>query len=207
MAKGILDGVIANNFNKIIEGAKVGSNVCKLDSVQVYDTEYNGDWSRVSEFVFNIGGTLYGKKLFLSKKAKSQSELKLDIDMVGRVNNLLLKVFGVQNPNLIAILQSSPVEYSKEVKKYNKDVIVDEYKPQQLINTEVVVVMRKNDSGYFEVSWMFNKDDKEAIAEAEKKAKDSGATAIAKPTSIGANGNRPTIGGANGNRPTIKVGQ
>jgi len=206
MAIDLIGKAVAGNFDKVIEGAKLGANTCKLDSIQLYTSEYNGDWSLISEFIFDIGGTEYGKKIYISKKgAKSENDIALDEKAIGRVNSLLLKAFNVSNPNFISILQNSPVEKGKTVTKYNKDFVVDEYKPQQLINIEVVVVMKKNDAGYFDISWMFNKNDKEAIAEAEKKAKDSNTATIAKPTSIGANGsNRPSIGG--GNRPTIKVG-
>jgi len=207
MAIDLIGKAVAGNFDKVIEGAKLGANTCKLDSIQVYTSEYKGDWSMVSEFIFDIGGTLYGKKIYISKKgAKSENDIALDEKAIGRVNNLLLKAFNVSNPNFISILQNSPVEKGKTITKYNNDIVVDEYKPQQLINVEIIVVMKKNDAGYFDISWIFNPEDKEEIESAVKKAKDSD-VAVAKPTSIGgANANRPTIGGANANRPTIKVG-
>jgi len=207
----LIETAIANNFDKVIEGAKLGANEAKLDAIHVYSSEYNGDWSMNCEFIFDIGGTKYGKKFFISSKgAKSESELALDIDKIGRVNDLLLKAFEVENPNLISILQNSPVEKGKVVTKYNKEIVVDEYKPQQLVVKNVVVVMKKNSSGYFEISWMFSPSDKEGIDEAVKKAEESkNSSVISRPTSIGG-GNRPSIGGATrpsigGNRPNIRV--
>jgi len=204
MALDLIGKAVAGNFNKIVEGAKVGENKCRLSSIRIYTSEYNGDWSQIAEFIFDIGGTEYGKKLYISKKgAKSDEKVRLDVDAIGKVNNLLLKAFGISSPNLITILQSSPVEKGKTITKYNKDMTVDEYKPQMLVNIDVVVVMKKNDSGYFEISWIFNPNDKEGISEAVEKAKTVANTTVSKPTSIGA-GNRPSIGGSN--RPSIKIG-
>ena len=204
MALDLIGKAVAGNFNKVIEGAKIGTNACKLDCIQAYTSEYNGDWSMVAEFIFDIGGTQYGKKMYISKKgATSEQDIGLDDTAIGRVNNLLLKAFGVSNPNFISILQSSPVEKDKIITKYNKDMTVDEYKPQMLVNVDVNVVMKKNDAGYFEIVWMFNPNDKEGIDDAVAKAKTVANVAAARPTSIGGN-NRPSIGG--GKRPSIKVG-
>jgi len=192
------------DFQKVIEGAKVGANTTKLSSVLLYPSEYQGDWSYICELVFNIGGTDYSKKLYISKKgAESESELGLDQDAVGRVNNLLQKAFSLDNPYLIEILNASPVQ-QVEIERYRTKFDVNEYKPQMLLNVEVVVVMKKNDAGYFDIAWIFNPNDKEGIDEAVKKAKEVASTAVAKPTSIGGGANRPSIGG--GKRPSIKVG-
>jgi len=205
MALNLIDNAVTKHYDRIIEGAKLGANNCKLENIHLYPSEYNGEWTYNIELLFNIGGTIYGKKFSISNKAQSEAELSLDANRIGRVNNLLLKVFEIESPNIIAILQNSPVEKGKVVKKYGKEVVVDEYRPTQLINKEIVVVMKKNDSGYFDIDKIFNTKNKEEIEEAVAKAKEVTTIAPTKPTSLNGvrSGNRPSIGGE---RPTIKVG-
>jgi len=204
MATNLIGKAVAENYDKIIEGAKLGANNSRLECIHLYPSEYNDEWTYNAELLFNIGGTTYGKKLSISNKAQSEAELSLDANRIGKLNNLLLKAFEVENPNFIAILQASPVEKAKTVQKYGKDVVVDEYRPQQLLNKDIVVVMKKNNSGYFDIDWIFNPNDKDGIKEAEERAKEvATVTTPAKPTKLGG-ANRPSIGGAN--RPTIKAG-